>query len=209
MRLLAALAFVPALAGAQLVTSSASFVSPQVVDISAQTGGYNFGAGPTALPGGVTFTASASNAVLGDGSYGLVGNGTWGSLPYAGTNGTTSSFRFTFDGPLSAVGGFMNYAPGYGTVFIRALGVGGATLAEYDVTALAPISTPNGFNAGAFRGIERVEGDIYAFEVQGAYAVARDITYADVSAVPEPATLGLVGGGIVVLFGAMRRRRTA
>lgn len=136
-------------------------------------------------------------------SHGLGGNGSWDSsgdpsfysvrLPVS----SSTAFEFVFnDGPVSGVGGFMNYAPGYGPVTIEAYDAGGTLLESHTIDAVAPISTPGGLNEGAFRGILRGTADISAFRVSGGFAVLDDLTF---NAVPEPASLFLLSIGGLLL----------
>ncbi len=81
------------------------------------------GTGPQVFDGGeVTWTSTTANSTFGYTSvYGFYVNGEWdGALgPMAGlgssfyTNSVTDTMTFTFTTPVSAVGGFVNYAPFY------------------------------------------------------------------------------------------------
>lgn len=207
-------------AHAALVTSSAGFVSPTVVDFNAFAGGgYGFTFGPVAVGGGVTFTATGPNnsgmgAVLGDGGYGLGANGMWdtgttapGAYTGVDGDGTTSTMTFTLSSPVAAIGGFMNYVPGYVDYpLIEALDSSSAVLESYNLEALAPISTPGGYNDGAFRGIVRPSADIYAFRVVSAYAVLDDLTFAR-TVIPEPAETAMAGAALAGLGAVWLRRR--
>jgi hypothetical protein len=161
----------------------------------------------------------SSGSVLGQGVYVLSGNGTWGNngQTYFGLNGPISTFdptpaaTFSFAAPVAAVGGFLNYSPVFfGPAVIEALGAGNVVLESYNLVTAAPISTPNGVNAGAFRGILRATNDIVGFRLAGAYLVMDDMTFgrATTAVVPEPATLASAGLALAVLAGARLRRRT-
>jgi len=219
------LAAVAVPAPAALVTDTSLFVSPTVYDFSAYAGctstfGSQAGCAPSlTLAGtGIQFTGTSGffGSALYNGSWSLVDNGSWdsGRNGYAGNNGReTGDFaRFTFPTPVSAVGGFFNYAVrvdgGIPRPFtILAYGAGNVLLESYDIETLAPISTLGGVNAGAFRGIVRGSSDIVAFEFQNGVSVVDDLTYADATAaVPEPGSLFLVASG---LLGLTRIRRKA
>ena len=111
---------------------------------------------------------------------------------------------FTFnDGPVEAVGGFMNYCPNCGSmsrppfpddVFIEALGATGEVLEVYNLADLAPISTPGAVDDGAFRGISRDTNDIFAFRISGLLSVIDDLAFSRVDPFPDVLFTSLVSG---------------
>jgi len=205
-------------AQAQLVTSSSPFFS-QVLDLGAFTNGnYNFTFGPVLIQAGVTFVAdplgggnSGLGSVIGQGSYGLAANGSWGNpFTYVGLDSGNGWMRILFSSPVGGVGGFLNYAPGEGGApFIRALASDLSVLASYNLATDAPISTPGGFNDGAFRGILWGSNDIWGFELANSYIVGTDFRYGvyDATTIPEPSTLLLLASGMVGIGLVGWRRR--
>jgi hypothetical protein len=193
-------------APAGLVTSSLSFSTPiQLVDFNGFGPGFSniSGAMQVGSPVGrdITLSASGETAVIGTGNFGLQDNGLWTSSKtgYVGAGGSTVSgggtiiFRFN-DGPVSAVGGFVNYGPNALPDFtISALASNGDVLESYDIFVTAPISTPGATNAGAFRGIVRAQADIAAFRISGEAFVIDDFAMAPA---PEPSTLALLLAGL-------------
>ncbi|MGA9573594.1 MAG: DUF11 domain-containing protein [Lysobacterales bacterium] len=168
---------------AALVTAPGDITNPTVIDFSTQ---------PTVsgVPGPIQIGAAVTMDVTVDGipndsfftnydGWGLCDNGTWGSpLTYIASNNGPGTLRVAFnDGPMAAVGGFMNYALSCGstTMLINAYDASMNLLETYDITADAV--TPGGFNAGVFRGISRASADIAYFEIVGAFPVLDDLTF--------------------------------
>lgn len=208
--------FVPA-ARAALVTSADQLGNATVIDFSEFSGNWLRTSGPVQIgnPVGrnIEWFTTYGDSVIGNEGYGLSANGSWnsGRQGYTGLNTASGAMTFRFnDAPVSGVGGFVNYAtPGYGAAIIEVLDQNGAVLESYDVTALAPISTPGATNAGAFRGIVRPQADIYALRLNNSYDVLDDLTFTSAPAVPVP-TLStwamLLLAGLLGMLGVIRRR---
>lgn len=193
---------VSTLANAALITSD-TISSPVVVDFSTQVTVTNT-ATPIQIGGLIGADIVASNAGLGGGlttnfdGWGLVDNGSWGTPQTYISSQSETVLRFSFnDGPVAAVGGFMNHAPGTAHLIITALDAGLNVLETYDITILADIVTPDGYNEGAFRGIVRPSADISFFDVTGRSPVLDDLTFSGVTA-----TTYTVGGDVSGLTSA-------
>jgi hypothetical protein len=207
-------------ASAGLITSASSLPSPgSVIDFSQFAG-----ANPiriTTVPVqvgelvGKDITLTSTNpdgSVLGSGPYDFNDNGSWSpastfaglDVDLFGNDQYTMTFHFN-GGPVAAVGGLLNYAvladSGFSDVVISALDSKGAVLESYDITQLAPISTPGAVDGGAFRGIVRSSADIAGFSLSNSAVAIADLTFS--TAVPEPASWCLVMAGLV---GAALRR---
>jgi hypothetical protein len=211
------------MAEASLITMSPGGTT--VVDFSQFSGLFAYGPGPVQVGGlvgeDIVFSSTSGGAVIGSDGYGLGENGYWdsGRVGYVGLNNTYSAgdyVEFQFNsGPVSTVGGFVNYAicedsqcyPAQ-SYEIAVFGVGNVLLESYNVSTLAPISTPGQIDAGAFRGITRPSDDIVALRLYNAVNVIDDLEFArQTSPVPEPTSLALFGLGLGVT-GLLRRRRS-
>lgn len=191
--------------------------------------GYGYTYGPVDLPGMVfTRSSGATNsglgAVLGQGDYNLGRNGALGGdAVYAGLDSLTGymDFRLT-GGPVSMFGAWVNYMGGLhydgegGNVapFIAALGADGQVLESWDLSQRGWISTPDGFNQFAFRGISRASADIHGLRLGNAYIVAAGTAdgrapAAPVAPVPEPSTYALMLAGLGIVAWQARRRKQA
>ena len=208
------------LVGAAPITAEAGLIgSTTLIDFSQFTGAAQLTGvdGPVqigAVAGvdvTVEDTSAGSNIWLYDSNWGLLDNGIWNSdrNGYLGIYPGDGPLRITFnDGPVSGFGFFMNYPTGseFLPQTLSAFDSSGILLEMFDVGGTAPISTPGGINAGAFRGIQLATASIAYIELLGGTAVYDDLRFSTVptaSAVPEPATLLLVGAG----FAAAARRR--
>lgn len=218
---LAASFVIPSAANAAttLITTEAGYAGPGI-DLSAfANGSYNFTFGPIIVDN-YTFTASpggggnsGQGSVVGQGNYGLGDNGSFGGdATYIGVDsGTGFAELINNDGPTSEIGFFFNYAPGFGdNATIEALDINGDVFASYDLTALAPISTPGGMNEFEFRGIRSDVTDIYGLRFGGNFILLTGTADGSVvNGVPEPTTWAFMIFGFGAIGGAMRRQRKA
>lgn len=217
------MASAPAFAATTLTTDPSGYTGPQLDLSGFKNGNYNFTFGPESLPGGITFTAAPGNggnsgqgSVIGQGGYGLGANGAFGGdAVYIGVDSATGYAELTFDSLISSFGGFWNYAPGVGNApVISAFDTLGVLLGEFDLSVLAPISTPGGFNQFAFRGIESDKKDIKTIRFGGSYILLAGTADGGVPdpdpetpAVPLPAAGWLLAGGLMGLAGLRRRKK--
>jgi PEP-CTERM motif len=201
---------VPASA-ASLLTSAAGYTGP-VLNLSAFNSFYTFTAGPVGLPGGITYSSTNVNSVLGNGGYGLADNGASVTTLIVGTNSMTDTVTFTFATPVSQFGGGFNYAIAIGepvgdSPVISAFDSSNNLIAAYDLQSLAPISTPGANDVFLFRGIDGGGTGIASFTLSGSFII---IAGTATGAVPEPANWALLIAGFGLVGAAMRRqRRTA
>ncbi|MBI5676545.1 MAG: hypothetical protein HZC48_12110 [Nitrospirae bacterium] len=186
---------------AALVTNSGAMPSPtDVVTFDNFGPGFTVGSGPqqvgTPIGEDIVWTTTYSSSVIGCGGYLLGSNGYWncGKAGHTGLSTGSGDMIFTFNsGLVNSVGGFINYAPGKGSnVVISAHACTGAVLESYDITVAAPISTPSGVNAGAFRGITRPSADICQFRVSNQYVVLDDLTFSEAAQVPNLNEWGMI-----------------
>ena len=205
----------PLAVNAALITSD-TITNSTVVDFSTQATVSNV-SGPIQIGGligeDITVTGNPDSGLYTNfDGWGLLGNGTWGDgMTYiSANNARPGDLIFSFnDGPVSAVGGLMNYAvPSDWDLEISVFDGTMTLLESYNITTLADIVTPGGSNEGGFRGIDRGSSvDISYFVVTGFVPVLDDLTFTRSVSVPEPGTLSLLFLGLLGMGAARRRRK--
>lgn len=206
--------------------SDASFImenmlpAPTVLDFSNfASGSINEIPGPIQIGGpageNIEFTGNPNNGLYASsGDWGLSANGWWGRgrLGFLGhNNARPGTMIVTFiDAPVASVGAFMNHCPDcVGDLILTAYGAEGVLLEIYNVSDLAPIETPGGLDAGAFRGIARASADIKSFHVFGYVPVIDDLAFSRLTSIPEPSTAALFAIGLTALASYRRRALSA
>ena len=212
----------PSFAASTLLTSDAGYTG-RGLDLSAYANGsYNFTFGPVAVDGLIftvvsNTTNSGQGGVLGQGGYGLGDNGSFGDdAVYAAVDAPTGYFQLLGDTGYDQFGLFVNYYASNGQtlspVFISSLDASGNVIDSFEISALAPISTPGGFNEFRFRGISYDDGTmIYGLRFEGSYVLATGTAdgVPPSGGVPEAATWAMMIAGFGMVGATMRRRRTA
>lgn len=207
----------PTFAAATLLTDDAGYTG-RGLDLSAYANGnYNFTFGPINVDG-FTFTAapggggnSGQGSVVGQGGYGLAGNGSFGGdAVYIGVDSATGYAQLLGTTGYSQLGFFINYAPGVGDdATFWTLDAAGNVMDEFNIVDLAPVSTPGGFNEFMFRGVSYDDGtQIYGMRFGGNYILLTGTADGVPNpGIPEPATWAMLILGFGLVGSAARRRR--
>ena len=175
-----------------------------------------FGPGPQNFGPGITWSSTNSSNQNGSvfgytGGYSFLTNGYWdsGIGPMAGLNdsyffyGVTDTMTFAFSTPIAGVGGFINYVPDGSTPTVISAYDSNNILIE---NATLSFSTGGGVNTGSFYGFLEGSPNISYFTLTDNYIGITDLTTSDPSAVPEPATMLLLGSGLLGM-GVYARRK--
>jgi hypothetical protein len=216
----AVISAVPATAAATLLTTEVGYTG-RGLDLSAfANGSYNFTFGPINVDG-YTFTAapggggnSGLGSVVGQGGYGLGANGGFGGQAvYIGVDSGTGYAQLLGKTGYDQMGFFVNYAPGFGSdATFWTLDSAGNVIDEFNIVALAPISTPGGFNEFRFRGVAYDDGTkIYGMRFGGNYILLTGTNdgIPPTGGVPEPATWAMMILGFGLVGAGLRRRKLA
>jgi hypothetical protein len=156
-------------------------------------------------------------SVLGTTPYGLGQNGSWDSpFVFAALNvdafgGDGYTMTFTLAHPVRAVGAYMNYIipnagdPSVGPVLITALDSSNNVLEQDRIDdGTNDITTPGGFNAGAWRGILLNSPDIAAIQFTNAGIILTNLTVGQEpetnTELPEPGSIAMAGLGLIFIL---------
>ncbi|RUL85909.1 PEP-CTERM sorting domain-containing protein [Tautonia sociabilis] len=214
---------------AAFVTSPSGLLGPvEVIDFEQ----FNFSPNPMYLTtaqvignslGTVTWEPTSGNGLIGNGQFtavyepfGLGSNGKWsrdGRGGFTGLNSESGIMTYRFATPVSGVGALINYRPENPEPGPEVLILGaGDTILEHIVLSDDPSWEISGTadEQGAFRGFQRNQADIVAFQVRNRGIAVDDLTFTrsvPVSAVPEPSTAVLALAGLAGVAGIQRARR--
>ena len=154
---------------------------------------------------GITWKAARDYAVFGyTAGYGFGLNGSWnGGVmgPMIGTNSGTEPMTLELSTPVSAIGGFVNYAPGYAPAVISVYDSSYTLIESTTLTFL----TGGGVSSGQFIGFKESTPTIQYLTLGGGYIALTDLKVA--VATPEPSTvvLTLTGAALAGVVGIRRR----
>jgi hypothetical protein len=188
-----------------LLTTGASTVAPGALNFVTRLG---------ASLGGLAGDPACSNGVW-DGRPGTLGDRQ--GAPFAANASPGLYQRYTFRRPVAGFAALLSYLPacgnpGFGAPALRFIGTDGGLLAEWRLEDVAPIRVGLTTNRGEYRGLWRSAADIAAVEWGDGYAVLDDAVFTEApaspptSTVPEPATVLLIGVGLVALAARGARR---
>jgi hypothetical protein len=194
-------------ANAALITSDAGLVYEAFPTVN------YFGTGPQSYDG-ITWTSTNASyqggSVFGyNGGYGFAGNG-YTSQTMTGLNdsfdywGVVDTMTFRFATPQSAVGAVLNWVPSSTPVTFSAYNSSNILLDTLVVSSGdANLVTPN-----SFYGFSESTADISYITMTDGYLAAIGGIYVTtgVSAIPEPATWGLMIAGFGLIGATLRRR---
>jgi hypothetical protein len=198
-----------------LITSANQIGTPQtVIDFSQFAGANTISTpGPISVGSGVNFSSTnPDGSVLGSGPYSFNDNGSWdASVSLAGLDvdqfgGDTYTMKFTFANPVSAVGGFLNYAAfaasGFSDATIAIFDKNGNMLGIADVTKDHPVTN----QTGEFLGFADNQADIASFSLSNSAIALQNLTFSG-TASPEPATAALWSLSTLLLICVQMGRR--
>ena len=162
-----------------------------------------YGQGPQIVSPTITWTAD-TNSSFGFPGFGFGSNGIWtGALgPDAGLNSSSGSMKFSFNDPVSAVGGLLNYSPGNGIATIFIFDITDSLLESY---ILSFVTTQN--DTGFFFGFRQSTANIGSFRLSNSFIGITGLTV--VHNAPEPASIALVGAALLGMAATRKQNANA